>query len=170
MSAPPADLIGFCEAQFPRLVGALGLYCGDRHVAEDLAQEALARVCRDWTKVKRLDAPEAWVHRVAINLAHSYFRRRAAEKRAAKRMEDVASRSMQAPPSDRVELLDAIRRLPHRQRSAVILRYYLGLTIPEVAQTLDCPEGTVKTLIHRGVRGLGRSHDWLETRGATDVS
>ncbi|MPZ91460.1 MAG: hypothetical protein GEU68_07510 [Actinobacteria bacterium] len=47
MSAPP-DLIALCRRLYPELVGVLGLYCGDRAVAEELAQEWLARVCRDW--------------------------------------------------------------------------------------------------------------------------
>ena len=154
LSQPPLDLVAFCEAQYPRLVGALGLYCGDRDVAEDLAQEALARVCRDWKKVKAMGSPEAWAHRVGINLAHSYFRRRAAEKRATSRI-DVSQVAQGF--TERSDLLDSIGRLPHRQRAAVILRYYLGFTVPEVARALECPDGTAKTLLHRGVGSLGRT-------------
>ena len=169
MSTPPPDLITFCEGQYPRLVGALGLYCGNRDVAEDLAQEALARVCANWDKVKRKDSPEAWAHRIGINLAHSYFRRRAAERRAVKRLDGAASAEAETTIQDRVALLDLIRRLPHRQRSAVILRYYLGFTIPEVARVLDCPDGTVKTLVHRAVKAMEIAAEPLDVRGAHDV-
>ena len=154
LSQPPADLVAFCEAQYPRLVGALGLYCGDRDVAEDLAQETLARVCRDWKKVKAMGSPEAWTHRVGINLAHSHFRRRAAERRATTRID---ASDVNIGFTDRSDLLDSVGRLPHRQRAAVIMRYYLGLTVPEVARALECPDGTAKTLLHRGVKALGRS-------------
>lgn len=82
------EFSAFCEEEHPRLVGALSLYCGDRAVAQELAQDALVRACRDWRKVRQLGAPGAWVHRVAINLANSYFRRRAAEARAKRRLED----------------------------------------------------------------------------------
>ncbi|MDQ4125469.1 MAG: hypothetical protein M3134_07710, partial [Actinomycetota bacterium] len=81
-----AQLISFCRREHGRIVGLLSLYCGDAAVAEELAQDALARVCRDWRKVRRMDYPEAWASRVAINLANSHFRRRAAEKRARERL------------------------------------------------------------------------------------
>ena len=62
-------------------MGALSLYCGDRGVAEDLAQEALARAWGRWRHVSTLDAPERWVYRTAFNLARSRFRRLAVERR-----------------------------------------------------------------------------------------
>jgi RNA polymerase sigma factor (sigma-70 family) len=170
LSEPPKDLIVFCEAQHRRLVGLLALYCGDLDVAEELAQETLARVCRDWKRVRSLDSPEAWTNRVGINLAHSHFRRRSAERRALKRMEAQHAREQVSSwPSERSDLLDAIARLPHRQRSAILLRYYLRLRVKEVAEVLDCPEGTAKTLIHRGVRALGSDLDIGDSKEASDA-
>ena len=78
----PADLVGFCRAEWSRLVGTLALLTGDADLAEELAQETIVRVCRDWRKVSSMDAPGAWAHRVAVNLAHSHFRRRSAARRA----------------------------------------------------------------------------------------
>src|SRR4051812_32240 len=80
------ELVAFLEAEYPRLVGTLSLYCGNAESAEELAQEALARVCRDWAKVRKMNAPGAWAHRVAMNLAASHFRRRAATKRVIDRL------------------------------------------------------------------------------------
>lgn len=57
----------FCRREHPRLVGAVTLYLGDRDVAEDIAQEALARACAAWGRVRRMRAPGAWVHRVAAS-------------------------------------------------------------------------------------------------------
>ena len=139
-------------------------------MAEELAQETLARVCRDWKKVRTLDSPEAWTTRVGINLAHSHFRRRAAERRAYKRLQShQAGDQPSVWPSERSDLLDAIARIPHRQRSAILLRYYLRLRVNEVAAVLDCPEGTAKTLIHRGVRALGRDLGVAESKEAPDA-
>ena len=76
------ELVAFCEAQRPRLVGFLGLYCGDAQVAEELAHDAIAKTCQRWRHVRGMDAPDAWVYRVALNLAASHFRRIAAERRA----------------------------------------------------------------------------------------
>src|SRR5688500_2782768 len=86
-----ADLTHFCQTQYPRLVGTLALFCGDRLVAEELAQEALARACAQWDRVSTMTAPAGWTHRVAINLANSRFRRLAAERRARERVEGRSS-------------------------------------------------------------------------------
>jgi hypothetical protein len=82
MTRPEMDeLTTMCRAQHSRLVGMLALYCGDLDVSEDLAQEALVRLCRDWRHVQKLGNREAWLHRVAINLAHSQYRRKTIERR-----------------------------------------------------------------------------------------
>ena len=146
------ELSAMCEREHPRLVGMLGLYCGDRDVAEDLAQEALIKLCRDWRKVRKLDAPDRWVHRVAINLAHSYFRRKGIERRA---MSSLGRRTaIKSTTGSDLETLELLTGLPHRQKAAFLLHYYLDLTVREVAQVMDIPEGTAKTLIHRASRTL----------------
>lgn len=147
------ELSAMCEMEYPRLVGMLSLYCGDRDTAEDLAQEALIRLCRDWKKVRRYDAPQRWLHRVAINLAHSHYRRRTIERRV---LGLVARRpSVEVHPEADIETLELLNELPPRQKSALLLHYYLDLPVREVAQVMDVPEGTAKTLIHRGIRAFG---------------
>lgn len=148
------ELVAFCEREHPRLVGAVGLFCGDVDLAEDVAQETLARVCRDWEKVARLDRPEAWAMRVAFNLVRSHFRRRKTARKAAARLS--VREWHEDSPSDG-ELLRELRKLPERQRQAIILRYYFDLPIREIGDAMDCPEGTVKTLVHKGLRNLRRN-------------
>jgi RNA polymerase sigma-70 factor, ECF subfamily len=146
------DLDSMCQREYPRLVGMIGLYCGDVNVAEDLAQEALIRLCRDWRKVSTMDAPESWLHRVAMNLAHSHYRRRAIERRAVRVL--GARRSNTDTADARVETIDLLKSLPHRQKAALLLHYYLDLPVREVARMMQVPEGTAKTLIRRGTRAL----------------
>lgn len=143
----------FCVAEHPRLVGTLSLYCGDRWLAEELAQETLARVCRDWARVGVMHAPGAWAHRVAINLANSWFRRRAAERRAHRRgrVDDV---HRDADGADTAAVRAAVAGLPRRQRAAVVLRYYADLPAAEVAVLMGCAEGTVRALTHQGLAGM----------------
>ncbi len=74
------DLALFCEAEYPRLAGALTLYCGRQDVAEEMTREALARACQDWAKVQEKDSPRAWLYAVAFNLTRSYFRRKLIER------------------------------------------------------------------------------------------
>jgi RNA polymerase sigma-70 factor (ECF subfamily) len=70
-----ADFDGFYAAVFARLVGQLAVVTGDPHEAEDVVQEAMARAASRWARVRAYDVPEAWVRRVAFNLAVSGHRR-----------------------------------------------------------------------------------------------
>jgi RNA polymerase sigma-70 factor (ECF subfamily) len=147
--------IAFVQVEHPRIVGALALYCGDLDLAEELAQEALARACRDWTHVTTLRSPGAWTHRVAINLANSWYRRRAAEQRArARHGPSDDGIGPEADPADVLALRAAVAGLPRRQRAAIVLRYFTDLSVAETAVALGCAEGTVKSLTWKGVAGL----------------
>lgn len=112
------------------------------------------RAIRDWRKVQKMDSPEAWLHRVALNLANSFFRRRAAEARAKERLAAEPQRSM--PPASLGDLAvrQAVAALPRRQKTALMLRYFAGLSVSETAGVLECPEGTVKTLTHKAIATL----------------
>lgn len=156
MAEPAEDraLDDFCARQYPRLVRTLEVYVGDVAIAEELAQEALIRVCRRWAQVGRMAAPGAWVHRVSINLANSRFRRRAAERRALTRR---GHENAVTDPADVVELVmlrQAVLRLPPRQREAVILRHVVDLSVDETAAAMDCSSQAVRSLAHRGMTGL----------------
>jgi RNA polymerase sigma-70 factor (sigma-E family) len=168
LTAPP-DLAFFCRDQHPQLVGMLGLYCGDRAVAEELAQEALARACRDWTRVRSNDNPAAWVRRVAMNLANSYYRRKSAERRANARLQARPAGGVRPDLDRAVMLRQAIARLPRRQRAALVLHYYVDLTYAEVADFMGVPVSTAKMLAHRGLTRLRDRPDLTELKEAPDV-
>lgn len=149
----PLDLDAFCHQEYPRLVGTLTLFCGDRELAGELAQETLARACADWRRVREMYAPGPWLNRVAINLAKSHFRRRAVERRVAHRLDPGPAHT--EPDNDTaLALRQAIEALPARQRAAVILRFYAGMSVEEAAEAMNVPAGTVKRLTHKGVHGL----------------
>ena len=155
-----SDLEDFCNAEHPRLVGLLSLYCGRGDVAHELSQEALARACRDWSKVQRHDEPAAWLTRVALNLANSYFRRRATESRALAKIDE---RTVEEPSlTDAIILRQALQKLPARQRAVLVLRFFEDLSVHQTASLLQIPEGTVKTLTYKGVRAL-RQEPGFET-------
>lgn len=152
MAAPP-DLVAFCTKEHPRLVGAVAIYTGDRLLAEEIAQEALVRTCERWNSVRTMSAPGAWAHRVAMNLAKSRFRRRTLERRVAAR-----SRVGEAvDPDDSEEALairEAIRQLAPRQREAVVLRHFVGLTVDEAADAMKVSAGALRSLTHRASQQL----------------
>lgn len=143
----------FCRAEYPRLVGALSLYCGDSHLAQDCAQEALARACVDWRRVSNCTSPHAWALRVGINLTKSWFRRRLLEDRTVRRLaDDVADPIPDA--EDVIVLRAAVRALPKQQRAAVVLTYFVGLTSDESALVMRCAPATVRVHTHRGLQRL----------------
>ncbi len=166
-----SEFAAFCAEEHPRLVGALSLYCGDRLLAEELAQDALSRACRDWRKVHRMGAPGAWTHRVAMNLANSYFRRAAAGARAKRRLEEEQGVSGDSglDYAAALDIRSAVASLPRRQRTALILRYYLDLPVRDVAAAMDCPEGTVKTLTSKAIESLRQSPSLSELKGVRDA-
>jgi RNA polymerase sigma-70 factor (sigma-E family) len=134
---------------FPRAFRLTYRLLGDRAAAEDAAAEALARAFADWKRVAELPYRDAWVLRVASNIALDQIRRR-------KQLPTVSP----AQPEDedahavRIALWAALRALPRRQREIVVLRYIAGLTEGEVAQLLGLSLGTVKTHVTRGRAAL----------------
>jgi RNA polymerase sigma-70 factor (ECF subfamily) len=148
------DAVEFCRLVYPRLVRSLALYCGDAAVAEELTQETLVRVWERWSKVAELDAPDAWAFRVGFNLANSWARRRAAERRAHARLARDAAQGTVAERQDTAAVRPALLALPPRQRAAVVLRYLADLSVADTAEALGCEPGTVRALTSQGVAGL----------------
>lgn len=157
------DAAAFCAATYPQLVGALSLYVGDRFLAEELAQEALLRACRQWSKVSALDAPGGWTWRVATNLANSHFRRRRVARRAQRRLEASTDVSYVDPDGgDAVEIRRAVAALPERQRNAFVLRHVQELTVEETATRMDTSVDAVRSLTKRATATLrGQLSDHL---------
>jgi RNA polymerase sigma-70 factor (ECF subfamily) len=149
-------LADFCRVEHPRLVGLLSLYCRDRRIAEELAQEAMIRVISDWSPVRELNSPSGWAYRVAINLANSYFRRRLAEHRATRRIPPGTIKH-EPDTSTALAVRQAVASLPQRERAVVVLRFFADLSVREVSVLLGYPEGTVKTLTARALVALHRS-------------
>ncbi len=121
------------------------LITGSNEVAEDVVQEAFVRMYRNWD---RADQPGPYLRRIVVNGCHDWHRRRRLERERLPR--PVAE---EVGPEAR-ELLDALARLNPRQRSALVLRFYVDMSEADVAQALGCRPGTVKSLVHRGLRQL----------------
>lgn len=147
------SLEAFCLDAHPKLVAALAHHTGNRWLAEELAQEALIRACERWDReVSNLQSPIGWTFRVGVNLSRSYFRRRAAERRA-------NARSVEGSPhvvdhDDALTVRAALADLPARQREVVLLRFFLGLSSAEAGAVLGMSPGAVRVLTHRAVEAL----------------
>lgn len=155
MAQAPDELTAFCHAEFARLTGILGLYLGDRAVAEELAQETLVRVARHWKRVSRLQSPTGWSYRVAINLATSHLRRRQAARRARTRLgHDREVEHHDADVADRLAVREAVLALPERQRAALILRWYADLSVADAAAAMGVSADAVRSLTKRALAAL----------------
>jgi RNA polymerase sigma factor (sigma-70 family) len=149
--SPDLELESFCHAEHPRVVRLLSLHCGEVETARDLAQETLVKVCVHWRKVRVMDTPQAWVTRVALNLATTHHRRSAVRRRH-------AAQAYTPTPSPRDDegwmVRAAVASLPERQRTAVILRYFEDLSVEQTADLMDVSPSAVKKLTARGVDRL----------------
>lgn len=118
--------------------------------------------------------PEAWVHRVAINLSSSRGRRVTASWRALLRHGGAPEQHETADLADRVAVREAVAGLPRRLRTALVLRFYLGYSPDEAGRVMDCSGQAVRNLTHRAVRilrkelGDGMAHGSLRLE-ARDV-
>ncbi len=142
------------EGEFDRLFGraysVARRLTADASLAEDIAAEPLARTYVHWVRVRSYEYRDAWVARVATNLSIKATRRR-----------PLIGAPAPHDPNDalvtRLALVDALGRLPRRQREAVALRYLADFSVDDVAQTLGVSSGTVKQSVHRALRTL-RAH------------
>lgn len=130
------------------------LLTGDRALAEDLVQEAFARLVG---RLRHLREPNAfWVYlrRTIVNLATSHFRHRRVERAYLERLAATPS----AVTNDNDDLDETMHRvllgLPQRQRAAIVLRFYEDLSDVQTAAVLGCSSGTVRSLVSRGMKTL----------------
>ncbi len=121
---------------------------GRRDLAEELVQDAMLAVHRDWDRVRRYESPGGFARRVLLNAATSAARRHGAEQRAMSRLTVERTHRDELPPDE--SFWAALRSLPERQAHAVALHYLEDLPVSEIAHVLDIAEGTVKVHLHRG--------------------
>ena len=138
------------EERFASMVRLAVALTGSDALAEDLVQDAFVRVHARWD---RIVTPTAYLRVAVVNACRSAGRRAARERAAASR-ELATTDALHAD-----ELFDALAQLPYRQRAALVLRFYEGLSQAEIAEALDCREGTVASLLHRGLAQLRRVID-----------
>lgn len=152
------ELADFCAAEHRRVVAILALLVGDRAVAEELAQDALLKLCTRWPSVRRMDNPAAWLTRVAVNLGNSDLRRRGAERRAvARHGARPEHEGGRADTADILAVRQAVADLPKRQRAAIVYRYYADFSVNETADAMHCKPGTVRALTWQALDRLRRT-------------
>jgi len=132
----------------------------DAGAAEECTQEVFVRAYRAWGRWKP-DAPaEAWLHRIAVNVAVSYRRRQRLRWVALplSRSEPASSNGYHADATG--ELIWALRRLPAKSAALIVLRHHHGYTNREIAAALGVPESTVSSRLAVATRQLRAELDW----------
>jgi RNA polymerase sigma-70 factor (sigma-E family) len=152
MAGDDREFLDFFAEEFWSLRRLGFLLTGDWGEAEELAQEAMTRTFAAWSRVRHKQQA-AYARKVLLNRHRSLLRRAVVEARHA-----LTSRPQQwhEPDfgGDDLVLWQALQQLPARQRTAIVLRYYLDLPEAEVARLLGVPVGTAKSLVHRGLARL----------------
>jgi RNA polymerase sigma factor (sigma-70 family) len=128
------------------------LLCRSSVVAEDLAQDAFIALRGEFDQVR---SPAAWVNRAIVNRARTWHRD---HERHRRRLQAVVSDRPPLEDAD-LDLLDAVSRLPYRQRVVVVAGYWGGWTEREIADTLRIRPGTVKSLASRALDQLRQEVD-----------
>jgi RNA polymerase sigma-70 factor (ECF subfamily) len=140
---------------YQRVFRTLATILGDAAAAEDCTQDAFLKAYRAWPRWKGGSPAEAWVHRIAINTAFSYIRKR--KLREVGEIIRRLGRPVEFDPSERVldsVVVEEIRRLPAKQAAALVLRHLHGYSNREIAAALGEPESTVATRLMVAKRTL----------------
>jgi RNA polymerase sigma-70 factor (sigma-E family) len=154
-TAPAEAFAQFVEARQRALQRTAWLLTGDRALAEDLVQTALARSWPRWERIRRRDDPEIYVRRVMVNTWSTWYRRKSRGERPSGIVPDqAASSDVAAEVTARLAIREALSALTDRQRAVVVLRLFDDLSEAQVAQVLGCPVGTVKSQLSRALARL----------------
>ena len=160
---------GWYRREHPRLIGSLAALSGREDVAADAADEAFARALARWPRVSKMASPGGWTYRVALNELRRRLRRGATERHAIDRM--ARPGQVDDHPLDD-DVWQAVRTLPDRQRTAIVLRYVADLPEADIAEAMHVSRGTVASNLSDARKALARFLDDDETQPAesTEVS
>ena len=156
------------QSSFNRILYTIYGILGDRAAAEDCTQDAFVRAFKAWSTWKP-DAPaEAWLHRIAINVAYNHIRQRRMREvgELVRRLGRPAVGEDPASLAEASELFRALRKLPPDQAAAVVLRHHHGYTNREIAFALGAPESTIASRLAKAKERLREELKWPKSREA----
>lgn len=157
----PAEPQAFISALFAEhrlgLVRLAVLLVGDQRLAEDIVQDAFVGLVRRWPGLHSPEQALPYARASVVNGARSALRRRARWRRFASPYEPPiwSAESAALLGEDRRVVMEALRRLPPRRRTVLVLKYYLDLGDGEIAELLGITPATVRSTATRALRALG---------------
>jgi len=158
-----------------KIIHLVSRYVKDTHAAQDVAQEAFIKAYRGLARFRGESAFYTWLYRIAINTAKNYIvseKRRVPEfevdaYEAEQFGENQALKEIASPESVllseeiKQQIVVTIRGLPDDLREAIILREVEGLSYEDIAESMSCPIGTVRSRIFRAREAIGKVLDTL---------
>jgi RNA polymerase sigma-70 factor (sigma-E family) len=155
-----ATVSALYETHATGLIRLAVVMLGDRPAAEDVVQDAFCALYRRWEHLSDASRALGYLRSSILNGCRSELRHRIRNRRRAARHPaptDIASAETDVLiGEEHLEVLAALRRLPRRQREALVLRFYLDLPEPEIAAAMGITQGTVKSTTSRGLGALAQ--------------
>ncbi len=143
------DLDDLYHREYQPMVRLARLLTGSLATAEELVQDAFIVLHQ---RADQIERPGGYLRKTVVNNCHNHLRRANVERR---KLQVVGGRADQPDlPPELDETWASLDRLKPRQRTALVLRFYEDLSVAEVAELMDVREGTVKSLVHRGLQNL----------------
>src|ERR1700759_3124396 len=130
----------FAADRLPATLRFAGVLTADRALAEDVVQEVLIRASKNWDRIGQLDRPELYVRKMIVNEYLSWRRPswRILPGGSASEGDDRVTPAHPSQYAERDALLAELGKLPRKQRAVLVLRYYQGLSDPQIADVLGC--------------------------------
>jgi RNA polymerase sigma-70 factor (sigma-E family) len=145
----------FVQINTPALTRTAYVLTGSASAAEEMVQDTLVRLYPQWARVQNADAPLAYARRALTNRILTVWRRNTGREVITDTVPDrPAVRNAENDIADHDEVWALLQTLSGRQRTALVLRYYEGLSDAEIGEILGARYGTVRSLISRGLATL----------------
>jgi RNA polymerase sigma factor (sigma-70 family) len=143
---PRSEFSEFYEREFTPQVRRAFVLLRSNEAANDVVHDAMIEVLKRWNDLRE---PGAYLNRSVLNRCRDLGRRSLTQRMMLSRLVERTN-----SPGPQEPLGDLFDRLPFNQRAAVVLRYYSGLSIAEIAEALGCPQGSVGPWIDRALKAM----------------
>jgi RNA polymerase sigma factor (sigma-70 family) len=131
------------------------LLVGDHEIAQDIAQEAFLRAFGRFTDMRKPNSFPNYLRATIVNLTRKHFKRKGLERLFVERLRARPAQSVDPPNIEQRDIvIQALLKVPQRQRTALVLHYYEDLSEYQVAEVLDVSEQAARSLVARGRKTL----------------
>ncbi|GAA0995864.1 SigE family RNA polymerase sigma factor [Acrocarpospora macrocephala] len=152
-----ADFVDFVRRRGDHHLRTAVLLTGDWHAAEDLVQSSLGKLYQVWHRLDTGNEPDAYLRRILVNTHRSWWRARWRREIPRAELPNLpSSGDLSESRAVAEDVRNALAKLPARQRTALVLRFFVDLPELEVAKLMGCSVGSVKSHTHRGLQAMRR--------------